>query len=683
MFLKKEETLYRPEIQTLRALAVLSVVFYHADFKFFQGGFFGVDIFFVISGYLITSICLSTLFKNSNLKENLFLFYLKRAKRILPVFFFIVLIIYFTSYFIFLPNDFQETALQGIFSTLFLSNYYFYLTQYSYQEGIGAFYNILLHTWSLSLEGQFYLVYPIILIIIFRYFRKYLLLILFILTLFSLCLAQYASINHKIFSFYSFFTRFWEFLLGCIFALPEIKKKAFLKYDLRIVGLLFIFFSFIYLDNKILHPSLLTAVPILGTLIILVPCNKNLIINKLFINKYLVFIGFISYSLYLWHFPIFSFLSVTTNFSFNINYKIIAIIISIVLSIITFYLIEQPFRHRIKNNNRNLKLKNIKLIIIFILFILIIIFSFLILKNNGYKNRLKLSDFLYKNIIDYDEKFIKKNIDFSEQEKEKEGGGGITDLKDSQSTNKKNVLIIGNSHGKNLFYSFFLNKFLFKDYNFSYFESNPTCLLNYIKYKKLCIKKSEIKRREIYKLSYSKIRYADIIIFSNRWSGTDIASLSDLINSDEIKKKIIIITSGFPEFNFNNYRDIFSKEDNYDKKILIRQLYHRYTPVDKFLLNNNRFPNSLEKQNIEREYYNLLNLEKYQQNLKYFKSLENKKNIFFLDQYKYVCDLSIKKCTVYTDKMEKIHIDSIGHQSLSGSEFFGKIIHKISWFKIN
>jgi hypothetical protein len=296
------------------------------------------------------------------------------------------------------------------------------------------------------------------------------------------------------------------------------------------------------------------------------------------------------------------------------------------------------------------------------------------LKNSGYKNRLKISDFLYKNIIDYDEKFIKKNLHLSDK---------VTDLKNNQITNKKNVLIIGNSHGKNLFYSFYLNKFLFRDYNFSYFESNPTCLLNYIKYQKLCIKKSEIQRRKNYKLSYSKIKYADIIIFSNRWSDLDIKSLADLINSDEIKKKIIIITSGFPEFNFDNFGDIFLKMDNYNNKTLIKQLYHRYTPTDKFLLNNNRFPNFLEKENIEREYYKLLNLEKYQQNIKYLKSLENKKNIIFLDQYKYVCDFSTKKCTVYTNKMEKIHIDSVGHQSLSGSEFFGKIIHKISWFRTN
>jgi peptidoglycan/LPS O-acetylase OafA/YrhL len=674
MFSKKKETSYKPEIQTLRAFAVLSVVFYHAEFKIFQGGFFGVDIFFVISGYLITTICLGTLFQNSTLKNNLFFFYLKRAKRILPVFFFIIFTTYLTSYFIFLPEDFKETASQGFFSTLFLSNYYFYLTQYSYQEGVGAFYNIFLHTWSLSLEVQFYIAYPVILIIILKYFRKYLFLILLSLILFSLCLAQYASINHKIFSFYSFFTRFWEFLLGCIFALPYIKKNFFLKYDLRIFGLLFIFFSFIYFDNKILHPSFLTVIPILGTLIILVPCNKNLIINKLFVNKYLVFIGFISYSLYLWHFPIFSFFNITTNFSLSINYKIIAIIISVVLSTITFYLIEQPFRQNMETNNRFLKLKNANIAIILISFILILILSFLILKNNGYKNRLKISDFLYNNIIDYDKKYGKKIIDYNET---------FTAFKNGKANDKKNVLIIGNSHGKNLFYSFYLNQHLFRNYNFLYFESNPTCLLNYIKYKNICIKKSEIKRRKNYKLFDEKIKYSDIIIFSNRWSDSDIESLSDLINTKEIKKKIIIITSGFPEFNFNNYKNIFLKEDSYNNKTLIKQLYNRYTPTDKFLLNNNRFPNFIEKENIEREYYNFLNLEKYKQNIEYFKNLEKKKSIIFLDQYKYVCDISIKKCIAYTDKMEKIHIDNVGHQSLSGSEFFGRIIHKISWFRIN
>jgi peptidoglycan/LPS O-acetylase OafA/YrhL len=677
MFLSKEETLYRPEIQTLRAFSILAVVFYHAEFKIFQGGFFGVDIFFVISGYLITNICFSTLFQNSNLKNNLFIFYLKRAKRILPILFFIILVIYFLSYYIFLPEDFKETALQGFFSILFLSNYYFYLTQFSYQEGIGSFYNILLHTWSLSLEAQFYLVYPIILIIVLKYFRKYLFLILLFSILSSLFLAQYSSLNYKIFSFYSFFTRFWEFLLGCVIALPEIKKKFNKKYNFRIIGLLLIFFSFIYFDNKVLHPSLFTLIPILGTLIILLPCNSSSLINKLFVNKYLVFIGFISYSLYLWHFPVFAYFSITTNFLSSISYKILAIAISFALSIITFYLIERPFRYSLNIDNNFLKLRNINVALTFISFILILIFSFLIYKNDGYKSRLKITDFLYKNIIDYDEEYKKIIFDYNNYNQ------NFTDFSNLSSKTKKNIIIIGNSHGKNLFFSFFLNKDLFENYNFFYFDSNPTCLLDYIKYKNICIKKSEIRRRINYKLSFEKIKHADIIIFANRWSELDINSLNELILSHEIKEKKIILTSGFPEFNFSKYNNKFIKEDNYDNTILIREFFKKYTPTDKFLLNNNRFPNTIEKENIEREYYNILNLEEYNKNLKYFKNLEAKNNILFLDQYKYVCNFSQKKCVAFTDSMKKIHIDSIGHQSLSGSEFFGKIIHKILWLKTN
>jgi peptidoglycan/LPS O-acetylase OafA/YrhL len=677
MLLSKEETLYRPEIQTLRAFSILAVVFYHAEFKIFQGGFFGVDIFFVISGYLITNICFSTLFQNSNLKNNLFIFYLKRAKRILPILFFIILVIYFLSYFIFLPEDFKETALQGFFSILFLSNYYFYLTQFSYQEGIGSFYNILLHTWSLSLEVQFYLVYTIILIIVLKYFRKYLFIILLFLILSSLFLAQYSSLNYKIFSFYSFFTRFWEFLLGCIIALPEIKKKFNKKYNFRIIGLSLIFFSFIYFDNKVLHPSLFTLIPIIGTLIILLPCNNSSLINKLFVNKYLVFVGFISYSLYLWHFPVFAYFSITTNFLSNINYKILAIVISFALSIITFYLIERPFRHNLNISNNFLKLRNINMNVTFISFILILIFSFLIYKNDGYKSRLKITDFLYKNIIDYDEEYKKIIFDYNNYNQ------NFTDFSNLSSKTKKNIIIIGNSHGKNLFFSFYLNKDLFENYNFFYFDSNPTCLLDYIKYKNICIKKSEIRRRINYKLSFEKIKYADIIIFANRWSESDINSINELILSHEIKEKKIILTSGFPEFNFSKYNNKFIKRDNYYNTILISEFFKKYTPTDKFLLNNNRFPNTIEKENIEKEYYNILNLEEYNKNLKYFKNLEAKNNIIFLDQYKYVCNFTQKKCIAFTDSMKKIHIDSVGHQSLSGSEFFGKIIHKILWLKTN
>ena len=313
----------------------------------------------------------------------------------------------------------------------------------------------------------------------------------------------------------------------------------------------------------------------------------------------------------------------------------------------------------------------------FISFILILIFSFLIYKNDGYKSRLKITDFLYKNIIDYDEEYKKIIFDY------KDYNYNFTDYSNLSSKTKKNIIIIGNSHGKNLFFSFFLNKDLFENYNFFYFESNPTCLLDYIKYKNICIKKSEIRRRINYKLSFEKIKYADIIIFANRWSESDINSLNELILSHEIKEKKIILTSGFPEFNFSKYNNKFIKGDNYYNTILISEFFKKYTPTDKFLLNNNRFPNTIEKENIEKAYYNILNLEEYNKNLKYFKNLEAKNNIIFLDQYKYVCNFTQKKCIAFTDSMKKIHIDSVGHQSLSGSEFFGKIIHKILWLKTN
>jgi hypothetical protein len=285
---------------------------------------------------------------------------------------------------------------------------------------------------------------------------------------------------------------------------------------------------------------------------------------------------------------------------------------------------------------------------------------------------------LYKNILDYDEVYKKKIINYNNYTET------FVDFSDRENNIKKNVIIIGNSHGKNLFFSFYLNSNLFKNYNFLYFDSNPTCLLIYIKYKNICIKKTEIKRRINFQLIFPKLKYADIIIFANRWNTSDLNSLNELIVSDEIKKKKIIITSGFPEFNFNNYNNNFIKINSYNNITLIKQLYKKYTPTDKFLLNHNRFPNLIEKENIEKEYYNLLNLDEYQRNIKYLRDLKNNNNnIIFLDQYKYVCNFYLKKCTVFTDKMEKIHIDSVGHQSLAGSIFFGKIIHRMSWFNIN
>ncbi len=221
---------YRPEIDGLRAVAVFSVIFYHSSVlifekKFLPGGFIGVDIFFVISGYLITKL-ISNEYKNTK-KFSFLNFYSRRIRRILPALLFVIIA---TFPFIYskTPPIFIIDYLKSIISiNLFVSNIFFWKLGFGYDQLQNVQFQPFLHAWTLSLEEQFYLIFPIIYFFIFKKFNKYLLIVIAIGFLLSLLLSDYASYAHSAINFYVLPTRAWEFLAGSIIFLLEPKKKNF------------------------------------------------------------------------------------------------------------------------------------------------------------------------------------------------------------------------------------------------------------------------------------------------------------------------------------------------------------------------------------------------------------------------------------------------------------------------
>ena len=200
---------YRPEIDGLRALAVISVVLYHAKFSIFNlnifsGGFLGVDIFFVISGYLITLIILKEL--SISKKFSFINFYERRARRIIPAFFFILIFISPLAWLILLPFDYIVYAKSNISAALFYSNYFFWKDQLVYASE-SALLKPLLHTWSLSIEEQFYILFPLIFILFWKYLRKYLLIILILGLVISLIFSDFISYQFPTFNFYNLLSR--------------------------------------------------------------------------------------------------------------------------------------------------------------------------------------------------------------------------------------------------------------------------------------------------------------------------------------------------------------------------------------------------------------------------------------------------------------------------------------------
>ena len=375
---------YRPEIDGLRCLAVLSVIFYHGEItifgeSFFKGGFLGVDIFFVISGYLITSIIINDT-KNNNF--SIFNFYKRRFRRIFPALISILLVNILIGYFILLPDQFIELAKSFISSIFFISNYFFYYIGQEY-SATNSFLIPFIHTWSLGVEEQFYIIYPIIFVIFYRLidFKKIIIILFLVSLLFShLFFQENPSLN-----FYIIISRIWELMLGAILSVYNLsffKRNNFLINLFFIVGFFLLLFSLLFGSHRIPHPTFFTLVPAIGTFLVIATSEKvGTIGNSLLSSKIFIFIGKISFSLYLWHYPIFAYAKIIEVFNVSIFGNFLIYSLVFLLSIFTYKYIEQPFRKE--------KIFNIKktFTIFSSLSIMMILFSFYILNKNGLPDR--------------------------------------------------------------------------------------------------------------------------------------------------------------------------------------------------------------------------------------------------------------------------------------------------------
>lgn len=374
---------YRPEIDGLRAIAVLSVVVYHADFSisaasYFKGGYVGVDVFFVISGYLISLIILKDLAKGKFSYSN---FYERRARRILPALFTVMLASIPIAWLLLLPDGLTDFAGSILSSLAFGSNFWFWLSNGYWEEASAL--KPFLHTWSLSVEEQFYVVFPILLLLLWKYSFQSMMTVFLVIALASLLCAQVFSVNHPSFTFYLLPARAWELLIGAMLAKYELDKGrnrlSVLGLIMPVFGVLMIIGSVAMFNKNTLHPSLITIIPVFGTAFIILFANSNDICTRILSSKPFVKIGLISYGFYLWHYPVFAFARIHNSSPSNVE-KIGWIALSLILAALTYYLVEQPFRRKFSSRTSISSL-------ILITIALIVIMS-TIIRENGYPNRL-------------------------------------------------------------------------------------------------------------------------------------------------------------------------------------------------------------------------------------------------------------------------------------------------------
>jgi peptidoglycan/LPS O-acetylase OafA/YrhL len=285
---------YRPEIDGLRAVAVLPVILFHAGFEWFSGGYVGVDVFFVISGYLITSILLEDLATG---RFSIGHFYERRARRLLPALFLVLFCTSIAGWLWMVPEQFEEYSRTLVAVVLFASNIYFWRTQ-DYFAPVAEL-NPLLHTWSLALEEQFYLGFPILLLAVWSVARHRLLLTMVALSLVSLMLAEWGWRNRPAANFFLLPTRAWELGAGSICAIILRDMRPRTSTLLPLLGLGLIAFSIFAFDADTPFPSVCALAPVAGTALVILYAGAGAPAAWLLALPPLVSLGLISYSAYL------------------------------------------------------------------------------------------------------------------------------------------------------------------------------------------------------------------------------------------------------------------------------------------------------------------------------------------------------------------------------------------------
>ncbi|MDA9258554.1 acyltransferase [Gammaproteobacteria bacterium] len=337
--------MYRPEIDGLRALAVIPVILFHAGFQFFQGGFVGVDIFFVISGYLIANIIINELAQE---RFSLLTFYERRARRILPALFFVMFFTIPLAWLWLVPYDLNNFGQSLISVTFFISNVLFWWEGGYFDTS--AELKPLLHTWSLAIEEQFYLLFPIFLLTFWKFGKSRIIIALSLIFLGSLFLAEWGSKNMPSASFYLLPMRGWELLLGVFTAFylkyNAVSKDSYINNFLSLSGMAMIIFAITFFNETTPFPSLIALIPTLGVVLIIIYTTKNTFTYKLLSAKPFVGIGLISYSLYLWHQPALVFARHQLNDELSLLLKIILLVSIFPAAFLSWKYVEKPFRNK-------------------------------------------------------------------------------------------------------------------------------------------------------------------------------------------------------------------------------------------------------------------------------------------------------------------------------------------------
>lgn len=489
---------YRPDIDGLRAVAILSVVLFHGFPQYIQGGFVGVDIFFVISGYLISTIIYSNLRTHS---FSFIDFYSRRIKRIFPALLAVLISTFIFGWFCLTPREYETLNQEIAAGTAFFSNFIFW-RQSGYFD-IAAEKKPLLHLWSLAVEEQFYIFWPLILWAFSKLKANLFYLTVFILTIsFALNIVYIGS--DPIGAFYAPYTRFWELLMGASLAylslgkFHNIQTSPLFRSVISIFGFACILFAVFTFNKSLAFPGWFALLPVLGATLLIFAGPEGLINRVLLRNKVMVWVGLISYPLYLWHWPIFSLGRIYTGHALTELQTLGAIFAAFLLAWITFKFIESPIR---KSSSFRLKM----LVMIFLM-IGVGVSAYFVKENNGLASRFSVEPLQRNSQLTGCDNAVRNDI--------------LYPCTFGNLEAKKTILIYGDSHAGHLTSG--LNHALGAQFKLI-FLGYGDCFLS---------KKEGVDKDKMCQLMWDQIRqlrkdppYA--VIHAQRWGGMDPEALRD------------------------------------------------------------------------------------------------------------------------------------------------------------
>lgn len=639
---------YKPELDGLRAIAVLSVIINHASFNvsnthFLTGGFIGVDIFFVLSGYFIGRILLNDIIVNGII--NFGSFYERRIRRIIPPLLFVVVVISPIALFLLNPSELKEFSQSILAALSFSSNIFFYFIKVEYAADVSLI-KPFLHTWSLAVEEQFYIIFPLIILLWFGLTKRSINILFVGLTLVSLLIAIWLVDVSASANFYMLPSRVWELTIGAIIAETELKNRSFKHlfsgFQLPLIGIALISFSFFWFDENTPHPSILTLIPVVGTgLIIAFAAPKSSLVAVLSSRPF-VWMGLISYSAYLWHFPIFA-LGRTLNEDANNYHRLVWIALTLMTSTFSYYFVEKPFRNNAIINSRLLagSITAVTAIIVLIATSIILIrpdHELMALKNVRY-------------LMDkggYQEAWM--------LQREREGETTFSH------DDRQKVLIVGNSYATDMYRALKASR-LVEKYDFAVVHPSAAHEMRIKFYQINCFELFLTKndngcQSTTFNVS-KKFDVADIIILGTRWVRNkrlnDLAALEGTLKSLSKANKRVVILSNNLEVERNTLVRPFIKSVGY------------------------RRPNQLEIQTLSADTYAYLN----QDNIvsRANKKLEGVSKSFdvpFVHRHDLFCEKNLGICEVFTPEGLLLHWDH-GHYTINGASYIGKQIDSKGW----